>query len=178
MATPNLNITLPVVGGDNDAWGTENNTAITRIDTFAGRNEYLSMAFNSPTVTSSATKVMMGLGSAWALTPNATGRVRLTINGITSNTGTSVLHNINVYYGTGTAPVNGAALTGTAILTGGDYGTISASGANTNTPISLTVEVSGLTLATAYWFDLALGVASGTGAIRVNSVIIEEIKFV
>lgn len=33
MSTPNLGMTLPVVGGDADAWGTELNTCLTTVDT-------------------------------------------------------------------------------------------------------------------------------------------------
>lgn len=36
MTTPNLGMTLPVVGADADTWGTELNTALTVVDTFAG----------------------------------------------------------------------------------------------------------------------------------------------
>lgn len=35
MATPNLGLTLPTVGGSADTWGTELNTALTAIDTWA-----------------------------------------------------------------------------------------------------------------------------------------------
>ena len=36
MTTPNLGMTLPTVGADDDAWGTELNTCLTIIDDFAG----------------------------------------------------------------------------------------------------------------------------------------------
>lgn len=114
---------------------------------------------------------MMGLGSTLKFTPKKTGIVFVSIvlkpeGVITAGTQTNVV--VKPYFGTGGAPIQGAATTGTAV-----YATAIASsltiGANANgdltTGITLTYALVGanaLTPGTAYWFDVAVGM-TGTG---------------
>jgi Pectate lyase superfamily protein len=122
----------------------------------------------APTGTASTTLVMMGLGTnatgtPWSCTPQSSGNVLVLVSGETSNTGA---HN-QTYggrYGTGTAPVNTTAVTGTRFGGPSDQ-TTEAGAATVAVPFALSAVLS-LTPGTAYWFDLALetGNAAGTAS--------------
>ena len=140
----------------------------------SSRNAYTNFVGFSPTATVSTTKVMMGIGSSVTLTPSFSGRVRVTICGTVSNNTGAQASYYNGYYGSGTAPANGAALTGTALMT---LQLVTSAPLAFNTfPYSIIAEVTGLTLSTAYWFDLGLASSSGaaTSTIYVSSIIVEE----
>ncbi len=115
-----------------------------------------------PTGTSSATGVMMGL--AGAITPATTGRVLFMISGDVGNATITTTISIQLYEGTGTAPVNGAAITGSAI--GGLVKFITAAAAQ-RAPFAVAAIVTGLTLGTPYWFDVSLADdTAGTSTIK------------
>jgi hypothetical protein len=139
-----------------------------------GRN-YGYFAPSDPTGTTSTTAKMMGLGSTLKLTPAFSGKVRIMFvcgaNNSTTNSGVSA----QLAFGTGTAPSNGAAATGTQF---DRLRTISSAIASANQDLTFIVELSGLTVNTPYWFDVQLSVGSGgsgTASIHVISCIIEEI---
>jgi hypothetical protein len=141
-------------------------------------NRYTNFTNATQVNTGSNTAVMAGFGSSWAITPSSTGRVRIRVTGSCAlSLGSSPNQiNLNLRYGTGTAPAGGAAATGTQMLTSDYYGGVALS-ANSEwgAPITLEAEVSGLTLSTAYWFDATFFVSSGaTGYFRPSGVIIEE----
>lgn len=122
---------------------------------------------SDPTGTTSATVVMMGL--AGAITPTATGRVMVIMSGDAGGT-TLTAGTKEVRYGTGSAPTNGAATTGTAATP-----TRTFNNANTSRgEWSLQGIVSGLTVGTAYWFDLGISRSSGTIAPKNISISIME----
>ncbi len=107
------------------------------------------------TGTTSGVGVMMGL--AGTITPTKTGNIMIVVTGNISQSSSCF---VTLRTGTGTAPTNGAALAGTALgpstridLTGG------------NMPFSNTGVLTGQTLNTARWIDLALVSSSGTCAI-------------
>jgi hypothetical protein len=114
----------------------------------------------APTGPAGTTPYMLGLNGTF--TPNASGKCFIELAGVALNTtggGGSV--NISGYYGTGTPPTAGAAATGT------QFGITQHIVTSSNTvQIGFTVIgiIPGLTLGTAYWFDLAISTASGTGA--------------
>lgn len=111
----------------------------------------------NPTATTSATQVMMGL--AGTITPAVTGNVLITVCGFTQiQTATANQNTIQVRTGTGTAPVNGAAATGT---TRGAAIQINSAAVGYYNAFSITTYVTGLALATAVWIDLGLAVAGG-----------------
>ena len=139
-----------------------------------GRNAFTNFAGQTPNPTTSATKVMMGLGATYVLTPSFSGRIRAMISGFITNSTLNAGATFNLNYGTGTAPVNGAALTGTAFF-GTDYSYTSGLAGGDPLPFALTGEVTGLTPATPYWFDLTLAAAAGSSRIFPCSVIIEEL---
>ena len=117
----------------------------------------------SPTGTTSATAVMMAVGGA--LTPANTGRVLITISGQVSNNTINDGATVQLRYGTGTAPNNGDAVTGTQV---GISQTFTALVAAQRDGFCISGVVTGLTLGTAIWIDAALnretgGTASMTG---------------
>lgn len=114
-----------------------------------------------PAGTGSASGIMLGLGSSCVLTPGATGKVRFSISGGVFNNTSNDGAILTLRYGTGTAPVNGAAVTGTIIS--GVFNT-SIAAANNTIGFSFHSIVSGLAIGTACWFDLALA-AVGSGSI-------------
>ncbi|WP_426418467.1 hypothetical protein [Bradyrhizobium genosp. A] len=119
----------------------------------------------APTGTTSTSGVMMGLGSTVTLTPTYSGRVMVSFQMGISNSIASSGNTVSLRYGTGSAPANGAAITGTqagSIITG------QMQTAAFILPTFVSAIITGLTPGTAYWFDLSLTVTGGTGT--VNSV--------
>lgn len=111
---------------------------------------------SDPTGTTSTSGVMMGL--AGSITPTSSGVVLFQASGsfATDTAAQSVLAQLR--YGTGTAPTNGAAATGTAI---GGIATVTLATVNMKYPFAVQARVTGLTPATAYWFDLTLAGSNG-----------------
>ncbi len=123
----------------------------------------------NPAGTVSATLVMMGL--ALAYTPAVTGKLKITLECGLKNSVASTGATAGLRTGTGTAPVNGAAVTGT--LAGKDqFGT---GGPSTGFPaiIMLTGTVTGLTPGTAAWADAALSSNVGTTTLSLVNVYAE-----
>lgn len=119
-----------------------------------------------PTGTTSATAVMMGL--AGSVTPTTSGKVNLTMSGIATNATGGESCQLRMRYGTGAAPANGAAASGTT--TGGAINYTSAT-ANAYVPFSVSSYITGLTPSTAYWLDMSLLQISG-GTCNLYSVTI------
>lgn len=117
----------------------------------------------NPTGTVSGTGVMMGLGSVFVLTPATSSRVIVHIQGQATNSASSGQVQINVRFGTGTAPTNGVALTGTSTVANQ---TSAITGAGYVTPFHLGTVITGLTPGTAYWFDLGIIATAGTGSVQ------------
>jgi hypothetical protein len=121
---------------------------------------------NDPAGTSSATAVMMGLGSTVNFTPKTYGSVMLTLDGLMTNASDNMY--LTIAYGTGAAPVNGAAASGTAVgSTLYYYG---------GTAFSKAVIITGLTPGTAYWFDAQVRVAAiGTAVLQALTATVQEL---
>lgn len=124
----------------------------------------------NPTATASSTGVMMGIGKdqagsgahPCAITLVYSTRLHVTIDGTTSNgtAGTNVSQTAK--FGTGTAPSNGAAFTGTTV---GSTKSASISAGTGVQPFSISANLAGLTPSTAYWFDLDVSTSTGTGTL-------------
>ena len=106
--------------------------------------------------------VMMGLGATCKITPIYSGRIHLAIMG-------SMLNNTNVgstfvilRWGTGAAPANGAANTGTAVT---NFVEGTSSVATYALPFSVSAPVSGLTAGVQIWFDLVVYANTGTASV-------------
>lgn len=121
----------------------------------------------NPTGTTSTTGVMMGLGSTFKLTPTYSGRVRIEF-GMLLNSFAGAASRAYIYYGTGAAPANGAALTGTNV---GPTGVISgAGGTNLSSWVTISAIITGLTPGTQYWFDIALSTSTAAQTASANNV--------
>lgn len=126
----------------------------------------------NPTATTSTTFVMMGLGSACALTPAISTRVLVTFDGSIFNSTASTNSQVELQTGTGTAPANGAAITGT---THGAAVTATSESVNGQRAFSLTRMLTGLTPGQAIWADLALKtVTAGTANVQVLTCTLTE----
>lgn len=124
-----------------------------------------------PTGTTNTTGLMMGL--AGSFTPAVTGRVLITISGDVQNNTNGDGAKFQIRYGTGAAPANAAALTGTAV---GGLVNMLVAAANQRLPFSLNAIVTGLTVGTAYWLDIGLAaVTGGTAAAKNISISVVEI---
>jgi hypothetical protein len=122
----------------------------------------------NPTGTTSTTGVHAGL--AVAFTPKTSGVALIIISGQGTNGNGDNGYKGAIRYGTGAAPANGAALTGTQV--GGTIGgscvvSSSATGTVVN-PFSRQAIVTGLTIGTAYWIDLEQAAVTGGTATFTN----------
>jgi hypothetical protein len=126
-----------------------------------------------PTGTTAAGGVMMGLGSTCKITPVISSRIYILFNGSMTNSTSSSQTNTQVAFGTGTAPTNGASLTGTTV------GVVQNAFMNTGTAkytFSNGGIITGLTPGTAYWFDEQVGApAGGTASLTVVACTAYEI---
>lgn len=128
---------------------------------------------SNPTGSSSASQIMMGL--AGAITPTGSGNVLIVISGDIQSGVSPAGCRVQLSYGTGTAPTNGAAVTGTQI--GGNIVQNGASQGSAAFPFSVNGIATGLTLSTAYWIDLAVqSTSGGTVAVKNLSISAFEIK--
>ena len=140
----------------------------------ASTNTYVSSIL-SPSSTNSSTPVMMGL--AGAITPQSTGVVDIQVLGNIrepsgSGGGTPTMQ---LYYGTGAAPSNGVAATGTALgpLYSWDYNGID----HPATPVNAEYILTGLTTGVTYWIDAALSDSGGSTVILASALVMgKEIK--
>jgi hypothetical protein len=113
------------------------------------------------------------LGLAGAFTPAATGNVLLVVSGVWSNSsGSGNGMSYAIYAGTGTAPANGAAVTGTLQ---GATPQATSTGASVKQPFALQAFAPGLTIGSAYWFDLAFDATAGTNTISEVTISAAEV---
>jgi hypothetical protein len=129
---------------------------------------------SDPTTTTSTAGVMMGLGSTVSFTPTRTGKIMIILSGDTDNATNGRGVNIQMRYGTGAAPANGAALTGTTVGT-----LIRMVNQNSNEifPFTLNGIVSGLSVSTAIWGDISLAsTGAGTNTARVRDIMVTIIE--
>jgi hypothetical protein len=132
----------------------------------------------APTSTTRTTGVKMGL--AGSITPTTSGKVLIVISGdIDNDTGADGAQ-VQIRTGTGTAPANGASLTGTTQGALVKIVNPNASGVGvTFTPgrqaFTVNAVVSGLTLNAANWIDISLAAITG-GTARVRDVSISAIE--
>jgi len=123
----------------------------------------------NPTSTNSASLVMLGVGGTVTVTSTKTGKLLIIVSGRcksdTAGDGVKILSR----YGTGTAPINGAALTGTAFVTPAASSVVNVQNENSGT-VWLPFTIVGFldnsaNLNVATWFDLAYAVVTGGNAL-------------
>lgn len=121
----------------------------------------------NPTGTQSLTRVMMGLGALVSIIPVLTGRVLIVATGTlqAGNTG-PVICQWQLRAGTGTPPINGAALTGSYAGPTGQY---APNGTSTmGFPATLVGFIPGLTLGVPLWIDVAIGNPPGGSSANIT----------
>ena len=125
--------------------------------------EFNGVAPANPTGIANAAYKMCGLGvagaNAWVLTPQVTGRVLIFICGDLNSDATGQTATLQCSFGTGTAPVNGAGVAGTQ--QGAQPTWVSLTGL-LQIPFSMSTIVTGQTVGTPLWFDLAAKSSAGT----------------
>jgi len=127
----------------------------------------------NPTAAAPGTGSMMGLGATFAFTPSRNGRVMVTVHGhvtipAAAAAGAGLL--MNLFYGTGTAPANGAASTGTQATPAQRAITGVAVTAADQRPFVLIAMLTGLTVGTPYWVDMLTTQGLAAGGVTVNNV--------
>ena len=117
------------------------------------------------------------MGLSASITPVVTGKVLIIVSGDMDNDSGDDGAQVQMRTGTGTPPINGAALTGTAQggLVKMDVATSGAGNSVTRVPFSLNAIVTGLTLNTAVWIDISLA-ATGAGNARVRDISISVVE--
>lgn len=138
---------------------------------------YLQSNPSDPTGTTNGTGLMMGLAAAF--TPTKSGKAMIVVSGNIAATGLGGGSGAKtqIRYGTGTAPSNGDALTGTAV---GNMAQVVNAALALLTPgngnFTCNAVIAGLTLGTAYWIDQSLArITSGTASISGISISLIEI---
>lgn len=129
---------------------------------------------------STATFTMAGLGATVPIQRSGVLDVKISgyINDVSDTTaGRGIVYQI--YYGTGMAPANGAALTGTAVGVIYINTTLAApaAAADVSLPLAATVQIPGLGIGTTYWVDLAqkaVGAANQYGIATASVALNEE----
>lgn len=168
------------VGPDGNLWIADDNADVARmnINTAFGNVQtdgyvyqkginYKFVSGPSPGGTTSTTGVMVGLGSTdlLTITPDFSGRIRVHAVATASNSTATDGVTVRPYYGTGTPPANGAAITGTAFAVSKSE---SFATAGEKRDLMWIWEIPGLTVGTAYWFDLSLAAVTGGTATVAN----------
>lgn len=138
-------------------------------------NTTLQASPGNPTGTSNTTGLMMGLGTTCKLTPAYSGRIRVSFEGTINNNTANKTSSIKVYYGTGTAPANAAAITGTQL--GGNPQWDQTSSAFQFGFGGVGGVITGLTPGTAYWFDIALASPVATGTASLTNISCDAFEF-
>ena len=124
---------------------------------------------------------MAGAGSSCTLTPTVTGRAFVQFSGVVGTgtaTGSAVGLNFQIAEGSGTAPANGAAATGT-VISPKIQTVVNPNTANASAvyPFSHQAIVTGLTLGTAYWFDEQQESVATAAKFAFTSIVCTEVEF-
>lgn len=123
---------------------------------------------SNPTATSSATLKMMGLAAAFTPT-NAAPQVLVIITGVAATATGAQTVTVGGRYGTGSAPANAAAVTGTRFGAAADPVIGPGAAAGAGIPFTL-AAVLNLQPGVAYWFDLAVATGNTSDAASVTAV--------
>lgn len=127
----------------------------------------------NPTNLTSTSYLMFGLGSTMSFTALRVGKVRFTISWFPGGVGPA-MNTYKVAYGTGLAPANGTAATGTvvgAIYYGGTAAAAPIDGGASTTPIMIVRDVIvSQSSGTAYWWDLQGAKGSGNTSVGMSTI--------
>ena len=121
-----------------------------------------------PAAVTSLTLVMCGLGTTCQFTPTVTSKVLVILTGYMTTNTTQTAVTAGGRYGTGTAPANAAAVTGTRWGSNTDIN-FEAAVQGQDDAFALN-EVLTLTGGTTYWFDVALLTSNAADAAVIRHV--------
>lgn len=117
----------------------------------------------NPASTVSTSLVMMGMGATCTYTPTGSGLVQVNLVTYVNIATTVNQITTGARFGTGTAPANGAAVTGTRF--GSNADPVGSPSAITKYQAMVFLDVLTLTPGTPYWFDVALATNNGADAV-------------
>jgi hypothetical protein len=128
----------------------------------------------NPVGTTSVSEVMAGF--AIVFTPTRTGKMLVRFDGLAGTLTGSVAVQFRGRYGTGTPPANGAAAVGTSFPQGALV--VQSSTATVRATFAAVGTLSGLTLSTAYWFDISFMTGNAADQANLANVVctIEEVS--
>lgn len=142
---------------------------------------YTQKNISSAVTAPNSTSVYQMMGLAGSIQPVTTGIVEITISGTVnapSGTTATIGSSFQISMGSGTAPGNNTTLTGTQYgIPQSDMNAATITAADYFRPFSISCIVSGLTIGTTYWIDLAakaLGTASDHSFSTVSITAIEQ----
>jgi len=131
----------------------------------------------TPPGISGSTVKMLGLGSAaWGsavITPTATGKLFAVVSGTVYNTVASQPTGLQLRYGTGTPPVNGAASAGNNLALTQNY--LHSASVGDKKGFSTNGVLTALLVGTAYWFDLAF-FSTASGGVAIENVTTDVVE--
>jgi len=163
LAGGDLTVVVDIDDATMDATGTDKKLAISDLATFIRGVTASAVAKpGNPAATASTTLVMMGLGGTCQITPSSTGKVQVILSGEVFTATAAVVATFGGRFGTGAAPVSGAAVTGTRFGSAADL-TAQSAVITAGVPFTLP-DLLTLTPGTAYWFDLAVKTANAADA--------------
>ena len=124
----------------------------------------------SPAGTASTSFIMIGYGQTF--TPSKTGRVLvILLANVNNNTAGDGIQAV-LSYGSGTPPAPGSAITGTQV---GGIAKVTSAAANAALEIALAAVVTGLTVGTTYWLDVAYSaITAGTASMSIVYALVVE----
>lgn len=120
---------------------------------------------------------MQGLGASPSLariTPKATGNILVTIQGVINSVGLMTAGDglaLKLYYGSGVAPANNGAVTGTILGKQLNFWIPATATVATLWAFSISGVILGAVLSTSLWMDLAAECFLATGSIITNIVV-------
>lgn len=145
-------------------------------ETLAVKPQIAGALVAAPTGITNTSGLMLGLSNLSAsniITPQVTGRICITICGVVAQSATADGAFWHIRTGTGTAPSNGGALTGTQ--SGAQQSMTFLTGV-LKVPFSITTYVTGLTAGTAVWIDLVLAAVTA-GTATMTQVMVTAFEF-
>lgn len=170
LAAGDLLVVVDVDDTSMAASGTDKKLPISDLQTFIKAGPVSAQAYPAnPAATASLTLVMMGLGSSCTITPGSSGKVLINMTGDIATNTAPVVANYGGRFGTGTAPGNGVAVTGTRFGSSTNDKSARPAASPGSLPWAIT-DLLTLTPGTAYWFDIALDTAVAADTAVIGSI--------
>ena len=129
----------------------------------------------NPATTASTTLVMAGL--AQTITPAGSGKVLVLVSGAAFTSTAAAVVTLGGRFGTGGAPAQGAAVTGTRFGGAADQA-LQAAAVAAGGGFALADVVTGLAVGTPVWFDLAYATSVAADVANINSISFELVELI